>query len=414
MAVKRLSNLRPQYADVGILANGYRLFFYASASSTKQNTYNSSTGGVANLNPIVLNALGEPPGEIWLTTGLSYKVGFAIPGSDDPPASFVWTEDVVAGINDTTASFDQWIAGPVPTYINATSFSLLGDQTSTFSAGRRLKTTNTSGTVYSTISTSVFGAGITTVTVFNDSATLDSGLSAVSYGIISATNTSLPGTVVTNSGVSQLIGATAGTNTITGTVRPTLTAYTAGQIFTLVPANTTTGAASLNVDGLGAKNIFSGGAACGGGELVAAVPVQVEYDGTQFNILGPAKVIAFTPAITFGGAAVGVTYATQSGRYTKVGSEVRFRLSIVLSSKGSSVGNLSINALPLTSRNDFASAITVRLGGALGAIATCQGYVNSNTTTITLEKLSGGTATILADTDLGNTSQINISGFYEV
>lgn len=191
MAVKRLTNLKIQYDDGnGLLASGYRLFFYAAGSSTKQNTYNSSTGLVANLNPIVLNSLGEAPGEIWLTAGQSYKVGFAIPGSDDPPASFVWTEDVIAGVNDTTTTIDQWIAGPAPTFIGATSFSLAGDQTSTFSVGRRLKTTNTSGTIYSTISASVFGA-VTTVTVINDSGVLDSGLSAVSYGLISALNSSV-------------------------------------------------------------------------------------------------------------------------------------------------------------------------------------------------------------------------------
>ena len=93
----------------------YRLFFYASGSSTKQNTYNSSTGATPNTNPIVLNALGEPAVEIWLTTGLTYKMGLAIPGSDDPPASFVWTEDVIGGIND--ASIDQWVTSgltPLP------------------------------------------------------------------------------------------------------------------------------------------------------------------------------------------------------------------------------------------------------------------------------------------------------------
>jgi hypothetical protein len=47
--------------------------------------------------------------------------------------------------------------------------------------GRRLKTTNSGGTIYSTITNSVFGA-LTTVTVVNDSGTLDSGLSAFCLG----------------------------------------------------------------------------------------------------------------------------------------------------------------------------------------------------------------------------------------
>jgi len=192
VAVKRLSNLRQQYDDGnGVLLSNGRLFFYSAGSSTKLNTYNSSTGTVANTNPIVLNALGEIPVEVWLTVGLTYKLGLAIAGTDDPPASFVWTEDNVAGINDATVTLDQWVSGPAPTYISATSFSLVGDQTSVFHVGRRLKTTNSGGTIYSTITASAFGA-LTTITVINDSGVLDSGLSAVSYGLGSVDNNSEP------------------------------------------------------------------------------------------------------------------------------------------------------------------------------------------------------------------------------
>lgn len=192
MAVKRLSNFRIQYDDGnGALASGYRLFFYAAGSSTKQNTFNSSTGSVANSNPIVLNALGEPAVEIWLTTGQNYKVGLAIPGSDDPPASFVWTEDNISGVNDATVTLDQWVTGPTPTFVSATQFTLVGDQTSIFHVGRRVKTTNSGGTIYSTITVSAFTT-LTTVTVVNDSGSLDSGLSAVSYGLLGADNNAVP------------------------------------------------------------------------------------------------------------------------------------------------------------------------------------------------------------------------------
>ncbi len=96
----------------------------------------------------------------------------------------------------------------VPSYISATSFSLAGDQTEEFQVGRRIKTTNTGGTIYSTITASVFGS-VTTITVVNDSGVLDSGLSQVSYGIISASNISTPSPItlnapiVTTSGTAQ-------------------------------------------------------------------------------------------------------------------------------------------------------------------------------------------------------------------
>lgn len=97
----------------------------------------------------------------------------------------------------------------------------------------------------------------------------------------------VPTVAAVQSGAYSLLGTVAGTNTITATGSPTLTAYASGQIFTLVPANTTTGATTLNIDGLGAKNVFFAGSATTGGELRANVPASVEYDGTQFNLMGP-------------------------------------------------------------------------------------------------------------------------------
>lgn len=76
----------------------------------------------------------------------------------------------------------------------------------------------------------------------------------------------------------------AGTNTITATAAITMTAYASGQSFRFIPANTNIGATTLNLNSIGAKNIFSGGAACVGGEIIASVPVVVIYDGTQFNL----------------------------------------------------------------------------------------------------------------------------------
>lgn len=197
MAVKLLWNGIPQFEDSsGNPYSSARLFFYSAGSSTKVNTYSDSGGITANPNPITLNSSGYPAVsgnivQIWGTVGQSYKIGLAAPGSDDPPASFIWSADNVTPINDTTVTQDQWVAGPAPTYVSATSFTLVGDQTTTFHIGRRIKTTNTGGTVYSTIIASSFGAS-TTVTVVNDSGTLDSGLSAVSYGLLSAANPSSP------------------------------------------------------------------------------------------------------------------------------------------------------------------------------------------------------------------------------
>lgn len=177
--------------------SGYKLFTYSAGSSTKSNTYQESAGSTAHANPIILSTLGFPPAPIWLTEGQTYKFVLASPSDTDPPTGTVRTFDNISGVNDAGATtLDQWIAsGLTPTYIAATQFSLAGDQTSTFHVGRRVKTTNSGGTRYGTITASVYGA-VTTVTVSNDSGSLDSGISAVSYGVLSVTNPSVPGELV--------------------------------------------------------------------------------------------------------------------------------------------------------------------------------------------------------------------------
>lgn len=198
MSVKRLLNFTPQFFDSnGEAYVGARLFFYAAGSTTKQNTYTDSTGGTPNSNAMVCNASGYPTTsgnitEIWGTVGLTYKIGLAIPGVDDPPAAFIWTMDNVQPINDTTSAINEWIGSSLtPTYISATQFSVPGDHTTDiFEVGRSLKSTITAGTGYHKITASSFGAGITTVTVNGTS--LDSGLSAISYGILSVAHPSLP------------------------------------------------------------------------------------------------------------------------------------------------------------------------------------------------------------------------------
>lgn len=182
----------------GQIAPGSKLFFYAAGTSTKQNTFTSVEGTSANTNPIIVNAYGKSTNPVWLTDGLQYKVVYAASTDTDPPTSGITLGDYIEGINATqqTSSgddFSQWIeyAG-TPTYVSSTQFAFSGDQTSIFLVNRRTKTTNTSGTVYSTITASSYSAGTTTVTVQNDSGVIDSGLTLVCYGIITALNTSLP------------------------------------------------------------------------------------------------------------------------------------------------------------------------------------------------------------------------------
>jgi hypothetical protein len=185
----------PQFEGTdGLPAVGDQLFFYVAGSvGTKQSTFTNSTGSVANSNPITLNSRGMPSTEIWFTDGLAYKVVWAPAGGSDPPTSPIRTWDNLTGINSTINSASEWVALELtPTYLSVSSFSVPGDQTSTLHVGRRIRATVSGGTRYGRITASTFGGGATTVTVTLDSSSLDAGLSAVSYGLLSATNPSVP------------------------------------------------------------------------------------------------------------------------------------------------------------------------------------------------------------------------------
>lgn len=193
MAVKRAWVGRPQFFDSnGDPLNGGKIFWYAAGSSTKQDSFNSSSGSVANSNPMVLDAAGRPQSEVWLTAGVSYKLVLTTSSDGDPPTSPIWTEDNITGINDTALTFDEWNAGPAPTFVSSTSFTVAGDQTSTLTVGRRVKIVDSGGTKYGTIKTSVFTT-LTTVTLDSqDSDALATPTSSLSYGLFNPANSSHP------------------------------------------------------------------------------------------------------------------------------------------------------------------------------------------------------------------------------
>lgn len=183
---------------------------FLAGTSTPETTYTDETGGTAQGVVMTLNSLGLPTnGPVWLLGGVPLK--FIIKNALGVTQS---TFDDVSGIGDTSSTPDQfpYIAG-APTYISATSFSLAGDQTNDAQIGRRVRSLNSGGTIYSTITNRVFAAGVTTVTVVNDSGVLDIGLSQVNYSLLTPLNPSVPTTYAksgANSDITSLTALTAG------------------------------------------------------------------------------------------------------------------------------------------------------------------------------------------------------------
>jgi len=71
----------------------------------------------------------------------------------------------------------------------------------------------------------------------------------------------------------------------------------------------------------------------------------------------------FTPAITFGGASVGLTYTAARGRYTKVGRLVTVQIGIDINNKGTSTGDMNVTGLPFGT-----ATFSGGYGGQLGAM----------------------------------------------
>lgn len=57
----------------GVPLSGGLIYTYQAGSSTPLTTYTTNNGTVPNTNPIILDAAGRTPNEIWLQTGYSYK-----------------------------------------------------------------------------------------------------------------------------------------------------------------------------------------------------------------------------------------------------------------------------------------------------------------------------------------------------
>jgi hypothetical protein len=118
----------------------------------------------------------------------------------------------------------------------------------------------------------------------------------------------------------------------------------------------------------------------------------------------------FTPVLAFGGASVGITYTTQSGKYTRVGNMVCYEITIILSSKGSSVGGARISGLPFTSGSLYATAPVYMEEVAFTSPSF---YMPPSTAYLLIVDLvSTGVPTAIVDTAFENGSVIITSGAY--
>ena len=116
------------FDDNGDPLSGGKIYTYAAGTTTPKATYTDYTGGTPNANPIILDAAGRTPGEVWLNYGDAYK--FILKDSAD---TTVGTYDNIDGIPPVNINLVR-LYGSTSGYIDLVAPAVAGTNTVTFPA----------------------------------------------------------------------------------------------------------------------------------------------------------------------------------------------------------------------------------------------------------------------------------------
>ncbi len=116
----------------------------------------------------------------------------------------------------------------------------------------------------------------------------------------------------------------------------------------------------------------------------------------------------FTPVLKLGGATTGITYGTQAGYYTRIGRMVQFQVDIILTSKGSATGQLTITGAPFSAATRaytaiFGSAMTATYTDLMAEMDAAIWYPAYST---------GGSIVGMDNTNITNTTTLRFTGTF--
>lgn len=144
---------------------------------------------------------------------------------------------------------------------------------------------------------------------------------------------------------------------------------------------------------------------------------QIKFPATQVpsadaNTFDDYEEGTWTPTMTFGGSATGVTYTTQIGRYTKIGRLVTIEGELLLSSNGTGVGAALILGLPFTV--GISTSANIIGYTQFVVVAGMSGVFTEATSTIELRTPNTSGTTVTTDANVGNTARFFIGGSYSI
>ncbi|MDE1151416.1 MAG: hypothetical protein PW788_02670 [Micavibrio sp.] len=180
---------------------------------------------------------------------------------------------------------------------------------------------------------------------------------------------------------------TGSANAYTVAPTPAPAAYSAGLVVMLKPANACTGAATINVGGLGAKNIkMPDGSDTGANSLISSAVYLLVYDGASFVIVNPTlaanfllargSALASSATVDVGGATSDYVEVSGTTTITSLGSGsarnhvwVKFQSALILTHSATSL-ILPTSANITTAAGDIAEFVRIS-----GANWQCLGYI---------------------------------------
>jgi hypothetical protein len=202
-------------------------------------------------------------------------------------------------------------------------------------------------------------------------------------------------------------GGTA--NALTVTANSGFTTLANGRMVAFIAASDNTTAATLNVNGIGAKSIRkmdgSGDAALVAGEIQAGGVYLVVYN-TAMNgaaggwlLINPTEGIqgTFTPVMKGASTAGAGTYTTQTGFYTRIGNVVTYAIQLAWSAH-TGTGTMFLDGLPFTSAASIFVGSTIFINMTFANIP--YAYVIGGSTQIQLGVMASATGfgTVAMDT----------------